>query len=154
MIQVAVHGGAWKRAGTALQVLWKVLPSGLSLCSMCFQGAERQNLHNYFVIFTLHLNGNRNSQPPVCKWCYGVRNLAKLQFASEVADCVADRWSFLHYLLLHNSGRFSLKLAKPFACLNEVCLGVLKPHPATVSWLHLPTPPLPQRFNVTRIKLY
>lgn len=147
MLQVAVHGGSWKRAGTAPQVLLKVLPSGLSLCLMCFQGAERQSLHKCFVFFTLHLNGNRNSQPSVCKWCYGVCNLTKVQFALEAADCVSgiDFLSGVHDLLLHNSKRFSSKLAKPFACLNEVYLGVLKPHPATVGWLHIPTSPLPQR---------
>lgn len=105
VLQVAVHGGVWKRAGTALQVLLKVLPSGLSLCSMCFQGVEGQSLHNCFVFFTLHLNGNRNSQCSVSNWCYGVCNLSKPQFASEVADCVAsiDVPSGVHYLLPHTS---------------------------------------------------
>lgn len=70
----------------------------------------------------------------VCKWCDGVCNLTKLQFALDVVDCVAgiDVLSGVHDLLLHNSKRFSLKLAKPFTCLNEVYLGVLKPHPAIV----------------------
>lgn len=143
MLQVAVHGGAWKRAGTALQVLLKVLPCGL--CYAQCTSKELQSLHNCFVFFTLHLNGNRNSQPSVCKWCYGVCNLSKLQFASEVADCVAgiDVLSGVHDLLLHNSKRFSLKLAKPFACLNAVYL--LKPHPGTVTGLHIPTSLLPLR---------
>lgn len=113
MPQVAVHSGTRKRAGTALQVLLKVLPSGLSLCSMCFQGVERQSLHNCFVFFTLHLNGN--SQPSVCKWCYGVCNLSKLQFASVVVDCVTgiDVLSAVHDLLFHHS-----KVGKAF-CLSK-----------------------------------
>lgn len=139
-----MHGGTWKRAGTALQVLLKVLPSGLPLCSMCVQGAERQSLHNCFVFFP---NGNQNSQPSVYKWCYGVCNLSKLQFVSEVAGCVSgiDVLSGVHNLLLHHFKRFSLKLAKPFACLSEVHPGALKPHPATITGLHTSTCSLPQR---------
>lgn len=82
---------------------------------MCFQGVQRQSLHNCFVLFLLHVNGNRNSQPSVCKWCYGVCNLSKLQFASEAADCVTGIGvlSGVHDLLLHHSERLSFKLAKP-----------------------------------------